>query len=243
MWQAAVEAGVRAFDTADIYAQGDSERHLGRLLRANPGRGIEVVTKAGFRHGRKADLVRLLKPVLRPLMRLKGAGEAVRQVRAEIDNQDFSPAFLSANVDGSRARLGLGALPGFILHDPEAAVLQRPEVGAFLRALKSEGRVHRTGVSLKDAAALPAALALDGLDILQMSASAWETVRSEALAQEIRARGIRLYLRQVLNREDGMRRSLKRALRDALDDPAVHSVILGLSRRKNLDTALAILSK
>jgi aryl-alcohol dehydrogenase-like predicted oxidoreductase len=34
---AAVEAGINFFDTANIYGQGDSERALGRLLRRHRG--------------------------------------------------------------------------------------------------------------------------------------------------------------------------------------------------------------
>src|SRR5215471_16678470 len=66
--EAAVEAGVNLFDTADIYGQGDSERTLSRLLRRHRGR-MFVVTKVGGRHSRYASAIRLAKPVLRMLVR------------------------------------------------------------------------------------------------------------------------------------------------------------------------------
>ena len=47
--EAAVEAGVNLFDTADIYGQGDSERTLARLLRRHREQ-MFVVTKVGGRH-------------------------------------------------------------------------------------------------------------------------------------------------------------------------------------------------
>src|SRR6202035_6139869 len=41
---AAVNAGITLFDTADIYAQGESERLLGEALRSTDAR---IITKAG----------------------------------------------------------------------------------------------------------------------------------------------------------------------------------------------------
>jgi aryl-alcohol dehydrogenase-like predicted oxidoreductase len=46
---AAVDAGVTFFDTADIYARGDSERFLGRALRGRRDRAI-VATKFGHKN-------------------------------------------------------------------------------------------------------------------------------------------------------------------------------------------------
>ena len=41
---AALDSGITLFDTADIYAQGESERLLGEALRST---GARVITKAG----------------------------------------------------------------------------------------------------------------------------------------------------------------------------------------------------
>ena len=37
-WEASIEAGVVLFDTAEVYGGGESERIIGRLLAADPGR-------------------------------------------------------------------------------------------------------------------------------------------------------------------------------------------------------------
>jgi aryl-alcohol dehydrogenase-like predicted oxidoreductase len=58
--EAAVQAGVNLFDTADIYGQGDSERTLARLLRRHRDRML-VVTKVGGHHGRYAGMARFAK--------------------------------------------------------------------------------------------------------------------------------------------------------------------------------------
>ncbi|WP_432013189.1 aldo/keto reductase [Streptomyces cucumeris] len=46
---AAVEAGVTFFDTADVYGDGRSEQLIGRFLRDRPDAGIFVATKMGRR--------------------------------------------------------------------------------------------------------------------------------------------------------------------------------------------------
>ncbi|WP_394813322.1 aldo/keto reductase [Streptomyces johnsoniae] len=46
---AAAEAGVTFFDTADVYGDGRSERLIAAFLRASPGAGITVATKMGRR--------------------------------------------------------------------------------------------------------------------------------------------------------------------------------------------------
>ncbi|MEE6296305.1 aldo/keto reductase [Georgenia wangjunii] len=47
--EAAVEAGVTFFDTADVYGDGRSESFIGSFLRDNPGTGVTVATKMGRR--------------------------------------------------------------------------------------------------------------------------------------------------------------------------------------------------
>lgn len=46
---AAADAGVTFYDTADVYGDGRSERFVGRLLAERPGAGLVVATKCGRR--------------------------------------------------------------------------------------------------------------------------------------------------------------------------------------------------
>jgi aryl-alcohol dehydrogenase-like predicted oxidoreductase len=46
---AAIEAGVTFFDTADVYGDGRSEQFCGELLRRHPDAGLTVATKMGRR--------------------------------------------------------------------------------------------------------------------------------------------------------------------------------------------------
>jgi aryl-alcohol dehydrogenase-like predicted oxidoreductase len=52
---ASAVAGVRFFDTADVYGDGRSESIIGRYLAANPDSGITVGTKMGRREAQDAD--------------------------------------------------------------------------------------------------------------------------------------------------------------------------------------------
>jgi len=47
--EAAIDAGVTLFDTADVYGDGRSEALIGRFLAERPGHGITVATKMGRR--------------------------------------------------------------------------------------------------------------------------------------------------------------------------------------------------
>jgi Predicted oxidoreductases (related to aryl-alcohol dehydrogenases) len=241
MWQMAIDAGIVSFDTANIYAQGDSERHLGRLIRANPGRRIEVITKAGFEHGRKATLVRLAKPMLRPLLQLKSAKETVRQVRSGIDRQDFSHEALRRGVEGSLRRLGVSSLPGFLLHDPSLEQFRDGALGAFLEALKRSGKAQRVGVSLRDETPLGAVTEAAAVEIVQLPITAWERVRMTELADRLRERGIRVQVRQILNRPDGKQAPIEEVLPRLLADDKLDQIVIGVSRIRNLEAILEAL--
>lgn len=47
-WTSSLEAGVSLFDTAEVYGKGESERIIGRMLRAHPERRTSVVLATKF---------------------------------------------------------------------------------------------------------------------------------------------------------------------------------------------------
>src|SRR5271167_3739214 len=47
-WEASVDAGVTLFDTAEVYGGGESERIIGSLLAADPGRAAAAVLATKF---------------------------------------------------------------------------------------------------------------------------------------------------------------------------------------------------
>src|SRR5689334_12084652 len=78
---AAANAGITLFDTADIYAQGESERLLGEALRSTDAR---VVTKAGQRYTFPQGILLPLRGMTTRFLALSSqARTAARAVRAK----------------------------------------------------------------------------------------------------------------------------------------------------------------
>jgi predicted oxidoreductase len=119
--QAALDAGVTLFDTADIYGPdngepfGAAEALLGRVLAGNPGLRSRMViaTKGGISMGVPYD---------------------------------SSATYLTSAIDASLARMGLDHLPLWQIHRPD--LLTHPaEIGEALLAAHRAGKIGAFGVS------------------------------------------------------------------------------------------------
>ena len=117
--EAAREAGIDFFDTADVYGDGRSERLLGEVLAGDLNRGdVTVATKAGRRlDPHTAD--------------------------------GYTEANLRRFADRSRKNLGVETLDLLQLHCPPTDVYYRPDVFEALDALAAEGRIEAYGVSVE----------------------------------------------------------------------------------------------
>ncbi len=119
--QAALDAGVTLFDTADIYGPdngepfGAAEALLGRVLAGNPGLKSRMViaTKGGISMGVPYD---------------------------------SSAGYLAAAVDASLARMGVDHVSLWQIHRPD--ILTHPaEIGEALLAAHQAGKIGAVGVS------------------------------------------------------------------------------------------------
>ncbi len=128
--EAALDAGVTLFDTADIYGFdgangfGDAEALLGRLFAQTPGLRERMVlaTKGG---------------ILPPLP------------------YDSSPAYLAQALDDSLARLGVEQIDLYQIHRPD--ILTHPqEVARALADAVQAGKIRAIGVSNYTAAQISA---------------------------------------------------------------------------------------
>jgi aryl-alcohol dehydrogenase-like predicted oxidoreductase len=114
----AIERGLMAFDTANAYADGESERILGRALAERGPAAREactVATKVGF--GRTAG-----KP------------------------EGLSPARVTASIDESLARLGMDWVDVYYLHVPDYGTPLEATLEAMSGVLAS-GKARAWGVS------------------------------------------------------------------------------------------------
>lgn len=89
----AIEGGVRHFDTAGFYADGEAERRLGRALKA-VGAAVFVSTKTGTRYSRRGSPAK-----------------------------DFSAAVIRSDVEASLKRLGRDRIDLLYLHGPSRPAL------------------------------------------------------------------------------------------------------------------------
>ena len=239
--EAAIEAGVNLFDTADIYGQGDSERTLARLVRRHRDH-MFIVTKAGGRHSRYAAVARFAKPLLRVVARSRpNLRSAVVTARTATVAHEFSLPDLRQAVEASRRRLGLDLLHGFLLHNPSAETLCKPEIHDFLDELLTSGKAGQVGASVNSFAALEAAVLIPALTMIQLPMAFANALPGTAILDSMRQRNIGLFVREILRRpvpETDEKWSPREALSLAIAPDFVTSAIIGVSTRQHLDELL-----
>jgi len=221
---AALDAGIRIFDTSNVYGQGDSERTLGAVLRGRRGDAF-VVTKVGKKFSTKMRLLQPFKPLIRPLIAARGLSAAVSQQRTANIGQDFDAAVIERNLDASLRRLRTDYVDGYLLHSPNAATAADPAVAAELARLKAAGKIRHFGVSVDTIDVLEAALAMPGLGILQLPWDVIGQARSQGIAAQIKARGIIVHAREIIVMQRGI--DPLEAVRNAIADDMVDAALIG----------------
>jgi aryl-alcohol dehydrogenase-like predicted oxidoreductase len=146
----ALDSGITFYDTADMYAQGESESLMGTAFR---GRREQVIlaTKGGYCLPARRNLIKLVKPLARPIMRALGLKRA--KLPAGISgalSQNFSPSYLTGALEGSLRRLKTDYVDLYQLHSPGAQFMQSDDFSLALQTLerlKGEGKVRYYGVA------------------------------------------------------------------------------------------------
>jgi aryl-alcohol dehydrogenase-like predicted oxidoreductase len=236
---AAYDMGVRVFDTADIYGQGDSERALGRFIAGRPD--ALIVTKIGKRYPLK---MRLMMPLKAPLQRLVRASssvtQAVRKGRASLLPTCFEPDYLRGAAERGLKRLGVEQFQILMLHSPTAAEVADGAALEVLRGLKREGKLAAISISCEDVATAEAALAAGDVEAIQVPLSAGDAAFLPVIAKAAAA-GVTVMAREVLS---GLERrdpdSVRGALRRAAETPGVGVVLLGTTRAAHLKDAIEV---
>ncbi|QOZ32700.1 aldo/keto reductase [Bradyrhizobium sp. CCBAU 53421] len=237
--QAAFDRGIRFFDTANIYGQGESERILGRALG---GRRKEatIVTKAGQYFPTWMRMAKPFKGVIAPLLRRAGAGRhMVSQARQAPLPQNFSDHFLRASIEASLGRLNTDYADIVLLHSPPADVIAQGDALGSLERLREAGKAVRIGVSCEDVAS--ALLALNDSRVEAIELPLWpvtETTdrfldRAHRQAVFVIARG----LMNVANGDDRWRAACT-ALVSSLPRGEISRVLIGTTRLPHLDLVL-----
>lgn len=191
--QAAFDAGVTFFDTADMYSQGESEALLGKVFSSKRG-SVVIASKVGYCLPTRRLLAARLKPLLRPAVRfLKLRRDQLPASSRGALSQNFSPKYVREAVEASLRRLRTDYLDLLQLHSPPLEVIERGEWLPALEDLKRSGKVRYYGVAADSIAGGLAALRYSGVSSLQFTLSLLEQRAATELfpqAQQAGAGGI-----------------------------------------------------
>jgi aryl-alcohol dehydrogenase-like predicted oxidoreductase len=236
---AATNAGINLFDTADIYAQGESEQLLGEALRFIDAR---VITKAGQRFplGKSVPFP-LRNAAKRILAHSHQARETVIASRAKPLPRNYTPEYLRRALLGSLSRLRREQADIFLLHSPRAADLADGEALDYLSALKQEGLTRCVGVSCDDQATL-ASVAFDKR--VEVIEAPFGPNQQDLLVDVRRAaeRGAVVIAREILTPDPQARQpTAKAALSFCLAEPAIAVALIGTTDECHLGEAIRAL--
>ncbi len=167
----ALHSGITFYDTADIYAQGESESLIGMAFR---GRRAQVVlaTKGGYCLPARRHLIKRIKPLVRPLVRALGLKRA--KLPAGMSgklSQDFSPPYLIKALESSLRRLRTDYVDLYQLHSPGPPFAQSEAFGEALQTLerlKTQGKLRFYGVATEIPQDAPFCLSAPGISSLQV---------------------------------------------------------------------------
>lgn len=230
----AVELGVTYFDTAALY--GIAEERIGNSGIARLD-GVVIGTKCAQFLEKGVDLPRQ---------------ELERKIRGEVEE--------------SLRKLRIDSLPLLMLHGGSKELIDRGELIEIMRALKDEGKVRFTGISTRGEEAALSAIRCDFFDVLQTAYSILDQRMSGNVFPLARKADIGIVNRSALLKgaltsavdslPDGLsvikRRSHEAAeiarrhamdlptlaLRFALSEAAVSTVLIGTNKEEHLRTAV-----
>lgn len=238
----ALDLGIRFFDTASVYAQGDSERLLGRVLGKR--QDCIICTKVGQHFP-------LPNPALIPVKRLARlaaarspvARRAVAMARARPLPRNWSPTFLADSVEAALKRLGRDQVDIMLLHGPPCSVLLDGDAVHVLDKGRQAGKIGRIGVSADDVPSALAALGDDRVQVLQIPLLPQSGEFEPVIAQAARV-GVAVIAREVLGGARAISGELKpeqfaaARIAELATRPDLAVTLIGTTREVHLREAL-----
>ncbi|MFM9916813.1 MAG: aldo/keto reductase [Rhizobacter sp.] len=236
----AFDLGVRHFDTASIYGQGDSERYIGEALQ-NRRSQVCLSSKAGQRLGSKQALMSRFKTPIRWLAARRGTlRQGVAAQRSKGIPRCFEPGYIERSLHDSLRRLRTDHLDIFYLHSPDAEVLDDDELMASVDVLRAKGMFRAFGVSCDDEKVAWKAAAHGAVQVVQFAFDDHPNGRS--LLRELACRGKLAVLRGFTASESRERltgEALSLRFRQVLPLPALGGLIFGTTSAQHLRDNIA----
>jgi aryl-alcohol dehydrogenase-like predicted oxidoreductase len=168
---AAFDAGINFYDTADMYSQGESEILVGKAFRKKRDK-VFIATKGGYCLPGRKRLIQFIKPLAKPIVRAIGLRRtAIPGALSGRMTQDFSPGYLRKAVEASLQRLQSDHIDLYQIHSPPreeilGAGLQ--DALGLLERLKTEGKIREYGIALDSVEDAAHCLNMEGIASLQM---------------------------------------------------------------------------
>ena len=169
--EAAFDAGINFYDTADMYSQGESEILVGKAFRKKRDQ-VFIATKGGYCLPGRALLIQRIKPFAKPIVRAIGLRRSV--IPAGLSgtlSQDFSPGYLRKAVEASLRRLQSGYIDLYQLHSPQREELSGARLQdalGLLGRLKEEGKIREYGVALDSPSDASFCIRMEGIASVQI---------------------------------------------------------------------------
>lgn len=186
---AALDGGVRLFDTADAYGAGTSESILGRELAGRDD--VVVATKVGYLFDDRTTAGGAARAAV---------GTVSRRVRRSRSTayaaQDFSPAYVRDAVAASLRRLRRSRIDLLQFHGPPPP--DGTDLPGVVAELITAGDVANFGIGAESIESAAAWLAVDGLATVQLPFGVLDPQATTIVMPEARRRGVAVIARGVL---------------------------------------------
>lgn len=169
--EAACDAGINFFDTADMYSQGESEILVGKAFRKRRDK-VFIATKGGYCLPGRMKLVQFIKPFAKPIVEALGLRRsAIPASMSGKVSQNFAPDYLKQAAEASLRRLQSDYIDLYQLHSPPSEDItgsRLQDALGMLGRLKTEGKIREYGIALDSVYDAAHCLDIEGLASLQM---------------------------------------------------------------------------
>lgn len=241
----AFDLGIRHFDTANIYGQGDSERYIGSAFK-DRRHEVCLSTKAGQRlSARQLVLARAKMPLRFLAMRRPAVRAAIARRRSAGLDNCFVPAYITASIEGSLRRLRTDVIDIFYLHGPSLQQLQTELLWHLGERLLKDGKIRCFGVSCDEWTVAMAAAVVPEVQAVQFDI-ADNNVASATLALAAQSRKFSLVRgigRSLIQSAQLRPEALESAFRHAMALPSVAGVIVGTTSAPHLRQNVAAFNR
>lgn len=261
-----IDLGVNHFDTANVYAYGESESLIGKV--ASSRRNEMIITTKGGKVSSVDPIVRNILMPFAPLLRpfFKEKVHSIKKIMGKKTN--FDVKYLEEQLNNSLKRLQTDYIDIYLLHCPTIEQMQDEKVFKWMDKCKMDGKIKYYGVSVYEYPELDWLIAKQHIDVAQVPYSLLNK-SFDATLINTKKKGIGIISRMVLHRgqltekyvnskdfkkdkdlqiivDEAHKKGLsleEYAIRTVKDHPNIDTMILGMSKFENLKNNLAYFEK